>query len=108
MTNRSLFQDQQGQALPEVPEEADRPAREGQEEEGGDVQRPSGHEEGRKVDTLCPLSPLAVLSPFRSINHFELNFGSLPFWFSMNTGRPYGSWTWVWLTFGMFLNQLGQ
>ena len=58
MTHRfalSFSQDQQGQALPEVPEEEDRPAREGEEEEGGDVQRPPGHEEGGQVE-----SPLSV------------------------------------------------
>ena len=75
------LQDQQGQALPEVPEEADRSAREGQEEEGGDVQRPPGHEEGRKVDiSVYPVSPLnpfyAVLSHRRLNKSFRVRFSA--------------------------------
>ena len=69
------MQDQQGQALPEVPEEADRPAREGQEEEGGDVQRPPGDEEGRQVDMLCPLSiPSCCVEPLSINKSFRVEF----------------------------------
>ena len=69
--------------MPEVPEEEDRPAREGQEEEGGDVQRPPGPEEGRQGDIEHLQSDLYLsccVEPISIINHFEFDLAASIFY----------------------------
>merc|ERR1712105_157164 len=59
--------------VPEVPEEADRVPRPGQEEAGGDAGRAAGHEEeGRR---LKPLPPPSWLQPARSEPFLWLDSG---------------------------------
>merc|ERR1739847_107209 len=66
-------QDRQGEEVPEVPEEADRVPRPGQEEAGGDAGRTAGHEEeGRR---LKPLPPPSWLQPARSEPFLWLDSG---------------------------------
>ena len=51
-----VVEDLQGQAVPQVLEEEDRVPRQGQEEEGGDVQRPPSPEKGRQISLFINLN----------------------------------------------------
>ena len=61
--NYYYLQDRQGEALPEVPEEAAGQPRPGKEEEGGDAERPPGHEEEGRCIVLTYLQLCFVKRP---------------------------------------------
>jgi hypothetical protein len=60
--------------VPEVPEEAAGQPRPGQEEEGGDAERPPGHEEeGRRLSVHCFLKRSPDVSRCLGLNNKGLH-----------------------------------